>query len=475
MEVVYGSPGTGKTTYCLGRVEALIDEGVDPRRIAYVSFTRRAVQEARERAASRFGLDPENDLPWFRTLHSLALHALGASPAELMDKRSYRELGSLLGEDLSGHDSLDEDGEPRARKPASTALFLDQLARVTGSSLERCYNDLPLDIRPRWPLVKRAAEAYQLYKSDTGALDFTDLLEHVVEEAPPLGLEAAIIDEAQDLSPLQWRVAERLLLSRARRLLVVGDPMQALFRWAGADPERLTQLPGDHRVLPHSHRLPQRVYGAARRIAARCGDTTLEHVTPRDEAGGVHVHGNTHSLPVRADESWLILARHGRHVRRLASELRSRGLPYETRTGRGLSWDRARAINAHEALRAGQDVSEEYAAPLYRLTAEPDLSRPWTEALPMSVGDRAYAQELIARGVDLEAEPSIRLSTIHGAKGAEADHVVLDTTLSARSHDTLLRRPADEHRVFYVGVTRARRTLRILAEPRRRQYPVPLS
>ena len=74
MFVIYGPPGTGKTTTLLNMVEKAIDEGIAPSNIAFLAFTRKAAREAKERAARRFNLDYEQDLNFFRTLHSFCFN-----------------------------------------------------------------------------------------------------------------------------------------------------------------------------------------------------------------------------------------------------------------------------------------------------------------------------------------------------------------------------------------------------------------
>lgn len=63
-------------------------------------------------------------------------------------------------------------------------------------------------------------------------------------------------------------------------------------------------------------------------------------------------------------------------------------------------------------------------------------------------------------GEDL-SKPRIRLSTIHGSKGGEADHVVLLPDMARRTYNEMLDRPEDEARVWYVGVTRSKRKLTV--------------
>ena len=70
---IFGPPGTGKTTRLLNMVDDALQKGVEPRSIASLAFTRKAANEAKERASKRFNLDPKKELFYFRTLHSLAL------------------------------------------------------------------------------------------------------------------------------------------------------------------------------------------------------------------------------------------------------------------------------------------------------------------------------------------------------------------------------------------------------------------
>lgn len=496
--IVPGPPGTGKTRRCLAEVENELLAGTPPERIAYVSFTRAAVQEARDRARDQFSLDRER-MPYFRTLHSLALYLMGASARELMSKDQLRELGGLLREDLTGFDSLDEAGEPRVRRPGATALFLDQLSRTTGKPLAEVYKRLPPHDRPPWRLVERAAGTYTRFRDDTGALDFTDLLELGAKHADAPNLELAVVDEAQDLTPLQWRFAQRVL-SRCGRLLIAGDDDQAVYLWNGAAPEVFIHMEGTVDPLTQSYRLPRAIHQLAEGVASRIQDRRPKTFAPRAEEGEVRHHRGLTSVPIESTPgSWLLLARHGKDVNAIARELSQRGILYRTRRGWSVDESHRRALkalrmwrsdgvapgeDAREAIRlfvpkgqvppelpemveAGEAIAEELAPERIRYEPSEVLLFDHVHGEP-----RAYLHRLLNRGQDPAAEPQVVVSTIHGAKGSEADHVALLGKLNRRTSHAWAEHPDDERRVLYVAVTRARKELHLISAGHRNEYPL---
>jgi superfamily I DNA/RNA helicase len=69
---------------------------------------------------------------------------------------------------------------------------------------------------------------------------------------------------------------------------------------------------------------------------------------------------------------------------------------------------------------------------------------------------------MIANGEQLNKDPRILLSTIHGVKGGESSNVVLLTDLSRKTQKNMDRFSDDENRLFYVGATRTKDHLHII-------------
>jgi superfamily I DNA/RNA helicase len=98
---------------------------------------------------------------------------------------------------------------------------------------------------------------------------------------------------------------------------------------------------------------------------------------------------------------------------------------------------------------------------------------PWYKALQGIAPERIeFYLECLRRGEDLRKPPRIHLKTIHGVKGAEADHVMLLTDISQKTSRAFTLAPDNEHRVFYVGITRAKTGLHIVLPQTTNSYTI---
>lgn len=485
LRLTLGGPGAGKTERQLRLVEDELAAGTKPHRIAFVSFTKAAVQEAVERACAKFSLTPR-DLPYFRTLHSAAYRELGVRRDEVLDRRHLRELGDSLGLELSGRSTMDD--EPDAMSEGDRMLFLEGYARSTMKSLEDAWHEAGGDIE--WFRLLQFSEALQAYKSNRGLIDFTDMIERYLALGSPLPVEAAFVDEAQDLNPLQWKMVWAAL-SGAERVYVAGDDDQAIYRWSGADVEQFLSLPADEReVLPVSHRLPRSVFDFAAGIIGRVSRRYEKDWGPRPVEGRVTYHHSLDGVDLSSG-SWLLLARNVYMLGPLRRLAEAQGLTYTSRRGHSADAEDVRAILAWEKLRRGEKIKgSEAVAVLAKaksrrapktspeaLYGASDLGlrpdRIWHEALDgIALTRRGYYVSVLRRGGSLTAPPRLRVDTIHGVKGGEADNVLLMTDMTKRTYDGMLEDPDDEARVFYVGATRAREALHVVLPTTSRHYPL---
>ena len=97
--------------------------------------------------------------------------------------------------------------------------------------------------------------------------------------------------------------------------------------------------------------------------------------------------------------------------------------------------------------------------------------KPWFKALEnIENHKKTYVRMCLRRKENIRQGPRIKLSTIHGSKGSEADNVMLLTDLSRKSDEEYWRQRDSERRVFYVGMTRARNSLDIVRSQTDREF-----
>ena len=228
---IFGPPGSGKTTHLLDIVQQELSAGTSPLNIGYFAFTRKAATEARDRAVQKFPhLEAKTDFPWFRTLHSLAYHCLGASNKDMMTAADYAMFAKEAGLSVS----TSSDGEEFIVQADNAILNEINLARIRGQDLQSHYRQSRMEIE--WFHFELVERAYRHFKAANLLMDFTDLVERIIgsgyEQQDHLPeLDVLIIDEAQDMSRLQWQLVEALE-SKAQRTYIAGDDDQALFCWA---------------------------------------------------------------------------------------------------------------------------------------------------------------------------------------------------------------------------------------------------
>ena len=102
------------------------------------------------------------------------------------------------------------------------------------------------------------SEELKKFKKEKGLKDFTDLLEDFILKEIHPSFEVLFIDEAQDLSLLQWDMV-RCIWANAKKTYIAGDDDQAIFKWAGADVDHFIALKeevDDIKILDQSYRIP---------------------------------------------------------------------------------------------------------------------------------------------------------------------------------------------------------------------------
>ena len=500
-ELIFGPPGCGKTHTLIEKFRDALARGIPPDRIAYVSFTNKAVNEAVDRIAKEFGLT-RRDLPFVKTLHALCFHGLGLSKSDVMGPEDYATLGRMLGLNFRGAaTSVDDDWGLPVESFHDDYVRLYDRARLRMVPLEQEFNEAgTYDLF--YPALLQIAGTLDNYKSVNNKLDFTDMLSVYLRIGQPPRLALLIVDEAQDLTPLQWAVVRRMQ-EFAEHTIFAGDDDQAIHAWAGVDVKLFLGASDNYRVLEQSHRLPKSVHTLAESIVRRIDVRQPKLWRPTDREGSVNFHMDRHTVPMDQG-SWTVMARTNFQVSELANAMREDGYFFSRGDQRSVSMELSVALDAWQRLNNGESILKDQARSLYKRlpksgkrkalnggamaaleTGDPEgrysleilvnnygllVNQGGLEVFDLSFDDTVYIRSLQRRGTNLLEEPKIKLSTIHAMKGGEDQKIMLltDSTKNcATSPDQ-----DNEHRVFYTGGSRAKEELHVIESSRKYRYIV---
>ena len=271
--LVLAGPGAGKTFCLTERIRFLIERhGVDPARICAFTFTNKAAGEIAERLEARLGA----------AAGKIKRGTIHAFCAELL-----RELGARVMLQ-SGFGIADEEYQLAAlrrlegfRRWHKRTLTRFSAHRFRGDPL--LHDDLRLFERYERFLTER-----RIVDFDTLVVKAAELLERA-EEAPLIRArwDVVLVDEFQDLNPIQYRVVKALARDH-RHVFGVGDDDQSIYSWAGADPSVFTTFMNDFDIVQPVHleenrRCSRDVFALARKLVSINPPLFERRITPRAE------------------------------------------------------------------------------------------------------------------------------------------------------------------------------------------------
>jgi superfamily I DNA/RNA helicase len=500
-KIILGPPGTGKTEYLLRRVEEELANDIQPQEIGYFSYTKKAAREARDRALVKFPHLDKKHFKYFRTLHSLAFQELGLSTKDVMRDVNYKELSQILGIKLKNTNSRSNDGLAIQDEPYSQII---DLARVRNVSLREQFN-ISGHLDGGWLKLKYIADGIEEYKKERNLFEFTDMIVKFNNQEICPELKVLIIDEAQDLAPIQWTMAKKLI-AYAGKTYVAGDDDQSIYRWAGVDPDDLINLDGDRYILDQSWRVPRKIHDAATTLIKRVKNRIPKIWNSKSDEGVIKYHSTPFDTNLHEGQ-WLVLGRDRYTLDRVENEMRARGFffsrLYNGESVPSVSRKRLNAINAWTDLTMrDKEIELDRVRTIYHYlevnkqvkhgfktmpNASDDIlytydmlekdfgllvskDKIWHKVLDFPLSEKVYIISLLRRKENLNRAPRITLSTIHGSKGGEADNVMLLTELPRVIDENYFENKDDERRVFYVGMTRAKKELHIVRSQTEREF-----
>jgi uncharacterized protein (TIGR00375 family) len=492
--MIMAGPGSGKTRTLTYRIAHLVAErGVDPENCLAVTFTRRAATEMRERLAQ---LVPSTaGAVAVHTFHSLGLAILRDNPGAAGLHRGFRVAG-----------------EAERRKLLAEALAVSE---TKAERLLRAISKAKRTATAPSPEIAAAMAAYRDALAKCDAVDFDDLIALPVEALardPALAarwrgrFRYVSIDEFQDVDEQQYRLVQ-LLAPAGSNLTVIGDPNQAIYGFRGADAACFARFAADHpgaaaARLQRNYRSTGTIVTASAQVIATddggaaalvrdMRERIAIHAAPTERAEAEFVLATIERLiggssffaidsgrvtgPAEhalgfADIA--VLARTEAQTAALAEALARSGIPFKTGSNQHLGNDAA-----VRALMAEIDAG---AAPLAdRLAAAATRLNQRDGADPAAIGSALARLTVLAASCDDDPtrladalalatdadffDPRadrVSLLTLHAAKGLEFAVVfivgledgLLPLSWGARDEAAM----AEERRLFYVGMTRAK-------------------
>lgn len=242
--MVLAGPGSGKTAVITGRTHALIRGGVDPSRILVVTFTRAAAAEMKSRFLSKEGAATTGVT--FGTFHGI-FYGILKSVFRIGRENILSEEDKIkLIREIVDH--YYRSGEQEAELPLNVIREIGMI-KSRRLDLQHYYSGaLPQDV------FRKVYKAYEGWKQDHRKIDFDDIMEKCYELLTKRKdilsqwqkkFQYILIDEFQDISPVQYEIVRMLALPE-NNLFIVGDDDQSIYRFRGASPEIMLGYPKDY-------------------------------------------------------------------------------------------------------------------------------------------------------------------------------------------------------------------------------------
>ena len=499
---IIAGAGTGKTRVITHRIAYAVAAGVtDPTKTLALTFTARAAGEMRARLRT---LGVANATA--RTFHSAALKQLmyfwpysfgGSFPKLLTSKGSF--LGDAMGRSdtslVPGVATLREiSGEIEWAKSLQTAPndYVEE-ALQSGRSL-RIPNGRP--DKENFAEIAKVYQAYETLKHQERIIDFEDVLlltvgmleeDRDVRERVRDQYRFFTVDEYQDVSPLQQRLLNAWLGNRDE-ICVVGDAAQTIYTFAGATSQFLLNFTQRYPKAPvvrltRGYRSTPEIIETANRIL-KAGSAHNDHELTSMNERGEELELNSFSTSQAEVNSVVdtianlgkthsdiaILARTNNQLDAFESALKARSIETQLKNSERF-FDRIDVRDAMRVIRSASVLPSE-GDWLHDLTSvlrpfgNADYVRAFVTLAENMKAAGATSLRTLLRELEDRAEqnnpptlPGVVLSTLHAAKGLEWDHVFL-----VGVNEGILPMGADteeERRLFYVGLTRARRTVHL--------------
>jgi superfamily I DNA/RNA helicase len=515
--VIPGPPGTGKTFRLVNHyLEKEINKyKTDPQKIIFISYSNAAIND----------VSIKHNLLYISTMHRLGTKELKINTEKLLlqGKRKWdifkNQEGHEAYREMSFETKLDAAGNPQYE---NNHMRIIQYARAKKIDLERAAFELSLE-HGEIDFTYQLNQDLITFKKHSKMIEFHDMIK-LFEEKDRMNnpdslisdVEVVFLDEAQDLSPSQFDMFF-YIEKNCKRSYIAGDDDQTIYTFQGADPNIFINL--EKQNLPkgwkaekdeqiQSHRVPIKIHAKALKVLDQIpADDRLEKPwKPRDTEGEIFEHYYLDNIDF-TEGNWMVLAMTNKFLDEIGEHFFRIGMRFKRKINNILTGDVLRSYRTWIRLQKGEVVEGKDAKKMYEtflrykdghvahgfssgdslegieyislneLKKDHGLraAGSW-EQFKIGEDTKNYMKALLKRGDDLMDDSKIELSTIHGAKGRECENVVLFTDYGTEEQRLFLleaeRNPNAQHRLMFVGITRTKQRLYIMAPLTTKYYTI---
>ena len=506
--IIPGPPGTGKTFRLVNHyLEKEINEyKTDPQKIIFITYSNAGVDEAAKRI--------KHNLLYIKTMHSLGTRELKIKTSKLLlsGKRKWQVFKDYPNhqayQSMSFETKVDAAGNPRYE---NNHMRIIQYARSKKIDLEQAAFELSLE-HEEIDFTHQLNQDLKTFKEHTKMIEFHDMIE-LFEKKDRMnnpdslisGVEAVFLDEAQDLSPSQFDMFF-YIEKNCKRSYIAGDDDQTIYTFQGADPNIFINLQGKFDNQIQSHRVPRKIHAKALEVLRQIDNRLDKSWDARKAEGELFEHYHLDNIDF-TEKNWMVLAMTNKLLDEIEKHFFRVGIRFKRKGNKILTNDILKSYQTWILLQKGDSVKEKDAKTMYKefirykdghvahgfssgdslegieyvslneLKKDHGLlaSGSW-EQFKIDEDTKNYIKTLLKKGDDLMSNTKIELSTMHGSKGRECENVVLFMDYGTENQWLFLRdaerNPDAQHRLIFVGITRAKQRLYIMAPLTDKYYTI---
>jgi DNA helicase-2/ATP-dependent DNA helicase PcrA len=485
--IIHAGAGSGKTRVLTNRIAYRVATGsAEAENVLAITFTREAASEMRRRLKA-LGV---GNAPTVGTFHAVALALLRQRLVDL-----HQPVPNIV-HNRQALVVAAAGSNPLAERPRDLLVEIDWAhARMVPpadyvATVKRSQRYLPGPVGD----IANIYKEYETLKKRRQVIDLDDLITHVVHDMgnDPNFADAVrwrfrhlFVDEAQDMNPLQFALFEAIRGGRSD-VFVVGDPLQAIYGWNGADRKIFDSLPdvitqATILKLPNNYRCSPQIIEVARQVVQRTNEPVHIRAT-RDDGPAVRLiecaDAATETAAIAAAlweyaptggaqpwQSCAVLVRTNNQIAPILLALTKANIPVRTsRPSSDITAARAIAAQckgrhglttwAADTLNESLDEAERQVAEQVRQFLHLDQ--------PGAVDGRAFSAWISATSLNPVNTHGVEVLTFHSAKGREWHCVVIagaEVLLLPHASANTTEQRNEEIRLAYVALTRAEHRL----------------